>query len=172
MVKFTLCKWHLKKLPKKKRWCHSFVQNFPVCLTHASQLPRRLYCSRWCCLFDIFFSWHAPADSSHASLTVLLAVPPNISLLLSQDFCTCCSLSGSLLHQITTWLTLEFSFQLCSQFPFSEMPTQDYQAWNTLHPTYFPNLLSSYSFLKHLSLSNILCYLIKYKSIVYCHFFY
>ena len=90
MVKFTLCKWHLIHFPKE-RWCHSFVQNFPVCLTHTSQLPRRLYCSPWCCLFDIFFSWHSPADSSHASLTVLLAVPTNIILLLSQDLCTCCS---------------------------------------------------------------------------------
>ena len=32
-----------------------------------------------------------PADSSQASLTVLLAVPPSISLLLPQDLCTCCS---------------------------------------------------------------------------------
>ena len=74
----------------QKRWCHSFVQNFPVCLTHSSQLPGRP-CSHRCCLFDIFFSWHFPADSSRAGLTVLLAVPPNASLLLSQDLCTCCS---------------------------------------------------------------------------------
>lgn len=88
---WSLCKWHLKKLQKKKRWCHSFVQNFPVCLTHSWQLPGRPCCSHRCCLFDIFFSWYSPADSSRASLTVLLAVPPNISLLLSQDLCTCCS---------------------------------------------------------------------------------
>lgn len=61
------------------------------------------------------------------SLFVLLAVPPNISCLLSQDFCTCCSSPRMLFLQISTRLILLFQSGLCSNAIVSEKISLGYQ---------------------------------------------
>lgn len=86
MVNFTAYKRHLKNY--KKFDCPS-AHDFPAYLPPASRWPRAL--SWLSCLSGVLSTERSSSAHSSASPMAVPAAPPNLSLLLSQDFCTCSS---------------------------------------------------------------------------------